>query len=179
MKQIIASVFFVSWLLGIIFCIFKFNNYNCKEYKLRLAKVNFLSCFITNLFWCLKVHYFNLFLPKTIKTNGQTAEHYRFLVPCKGHDCGRIVYLISKMWKHLVSLINYLVAEQRNFKNYAYTGIGGSFMEKKVFFQVKINCFFDKIKIFHKKYIMYWQDKRKRSDLKFSRYRVHLKIIFG
>jgi len=47
MKQNIASVFFVilSYTIGnVIFCIFKFKNSNW-VYKLRLAEVNFLSCF--------------------------------------------------------------------------------------------------------------------------------------
>jgi len=54
MKQIIASVFFdiLSYTIrNIIFCIFKNFEFNlitipARAYKLRLAKVNFLSCFI-------------------------------------------------------------------------------------------------------------------------------------
>jgi len=54
MKQIIASVFYdiLSYTIGnIIFCIFKNFELNliiltARVYKLRLAEVNFLSCFI-------------------------------------------------------------------------------------------------------------------------------------
>jgi len=52
-KQIIASVFFdiLSYTIGNIFFFFEFQNFelnliiiNAREYKIRLAEVNFLSC---------------------------------------------------------------------------------------------------------------------------------------